>query len=77
MQVSPKVFGIIMSSAVGLSMSFFLSFFMLVVGVGFVEGFLLLWLRSFVTAFVVSVPVALVAIPMTEKVVLRMFKVSE
>jgi hypothetical protein len=77
MQVSKKVFGAVMGIATGLVMSCFMSFFLLVVNVGFVEGFLFIWLQSCATAFAISGPVAMIALPPLERLLRRVFQVQE
>ncbi|MGB3633649.1 MAG: DUF2798 domain-containing protein [Rubrobacteraceae bacterium] len=77
MKVSQKVFGISMSVAIGFVMSFALSLLLLLVSVGPVEGFLFIWMKSFATAFVISVPVGIVAIPLTERFLRIFLRVQE
>ena len=77
MKVSKQVFGAVMGLTTGLVMSCFMSFFLLVVNVGFIEGFLFVWFKSFATAFAISSPVAIIAIPPTERLLRRLFQVQE
>ena len=77
MKVSKQVFGFAMSIAVGFMMSVFMSLLLLLVNVGFTEGFFTMWLWSFATAFAISIPISVVAIPLTENVLRRLFRVQD
>lgn len=67
MKVSGKIFGLIFSVAVGFVMALAMSFFMLLVNVGLVEGFFFIWVKSFLIGFSISLPIAVILIPLIKK----------
>ena len=77
MKVSGKVFGLIFSVAVGFVMSMAMSFFMLLVNVGLIEGFFFIWMQSFLVGFIISIPIAVIAIPLIKNALERIFKINE
>jgi Zn-dependent protease with chaperone function len=77
MQISKQLFGSLQGMATGFFMSLFMSFAMLLLSIGFVDGFLMIWLRSFGIGFVVSIPISLVIVPLTERLLRRCFQVVE
>ncbi|HAA11676.1 MAG TPA: hypothetical protein DCE41_08255 [Cytophagales bacterium] len=77
MKVSGKLFGLIFSVAVGFVMSLAMSFFMLVFNVGLIDGFFLMWMRSFLIGFSISIPIAIVAIPQIRIGLTKVFKVGK
>ncbi len=76
MKVSGKVFGLMFSVIIGLVMSLFMSFFMLLVNLGWVEGFFFIWMKAFAVGFVISLPIAVVAIPIIQKGLRKYFIVE-
>ncbi len=54
-----------------------MSFILLYANLGLVSGFVAIWLKSFVTAFAVSIPISLVAAPLTERALRQFFEVQE
>lgn len=77
MQISKPLFGSLLGMATGFLMSLFMSFAMLLLSIGLVDGFLMIWLRSFAIGFVVSIPIGLVIVPLTERLLRRCFRVIE
>jgi hypothetical protein len=77
MQVSKQVFGSLMGLSLGLVMSLVMSFVMLVTQVGFIDGFVLAWLQGSAAAFIISAPVGLIAAPLIERFLRRLFCVAE
>lgn len=77
MKISGKVFGLIFSVSVGLVMALAMSFFMLVVNIGFVEGFFFIWVKSFLIGFSIALPIAIVIIPLIKNRLERMFVVKK
>ena len=77
MKVSGKIFGLIFSVSVGFVMSLAMSFFMLVVNVGLTEGFFFIWIKSFLVGFIISIPIAVIAIPLIKNGLEKMLEVSE
>ena len=49
-------------------MSLAMSFFMLVINLGFVDNFLYIWAGAFVVAFAVAMPTAFVAFQIAKKI---------
>ena len=62
---TPIIFGLVMSGL----MSLVMSFAMVAINVGFVANFLIIWLNSFITGFIVATPAAFLAVPIAGKVV--------
>ncbi|NOK64406.1 MAG: DUF2798 domain-containing protein [Chloroflexi bacterium AL-N1] len=77
MKVSKQVFGLIMSVTIGFIMSLLISLALLLVNLGFVDDFFFIWMQSFATSFLISVPIALVMFPLTQSLLLRIFQVQE
>ena len=77
MKVSRRVHGVILSLAIGFVMSLTMSFFMLWVNVGLIDGFLAMWAKAFLIGFTVAVPVAALAVPAAVKLVRRFFEISD
>lgn len=76
MKVSKKVFLALNGIIVGLVMSFALSFIMISASVGFIEGFVIIWLKSFGLSFLLSTPIAMIAFPFIEKRLLQFFVIE-
>ena len=62
---STGLFALLMS----VSLSFFISLFLVAVKTGFGEGFLLLWTESFFLGVIVGFPISLLVIPIVRKIV--------
>ena len=77
MRVSKTVFGSIMGAAIGLVMSLTMSFFMLLMSAGFIDGFVMLWLKSSAMGFAISAPIGLVAAPAIERLLRTVLRVQE
>jgi Protein of unknown function (DUF2798) len=77
MKISGKIFGMIFSVTIGLVMSFFMSLVLLLINAGPIEGFFGIWIKSFISAFAVSLPVSLIAVPIVQKVLLSRFVVQD
>jgi hypothetical protein len=77
MKVSKAVFGSLLGMALGLVMSVVMSFFMLATQLGFIEGFLFIWLKSSASGFAVSAPIGLIVAPLMERFLRSLFVVEE
>lgn len=77
MRVSEKGFGIVINVTIGFVMSFFMSLLMLLASVGLVEGFFMMWVQSLAIGFAVALPLALVAIPLTGRILRVFLRVQE
>ena len=77
MKIAPSTYGIIMGQVLGLIMSFAMSLILLYANLGPVPGFIGIWLSSFATAFAVSIPISLIAQPVTDRLLRRLFEVQE
>ncbi|GAB4129419.1 MAG: hypothetical protein Fur005_29170 [Roseiflexaceae bacterium] len=77
MSISKQRFSSIQGMVTGFLMSLFMSGAMLLLSIGLVDGFLILWLRSFAIGFVVSIPIGLVLVPLTDRLLRRYFRVVE
>ena len=52
-----------------LIMTAVISFVMTFIALGFVSDFVIIWVRSVVIGFIVAYPIALVALPLSQKIV--------
>ena len=71
MRIKAKHFNLVFSSLVALFMSFFISFFMVLVNTGFSSSLLPMWMKSFVTGFVIALPTSIVVIPLIRNFLLK------
>ncbi len=55
---------LVLSSLLALLMSFFISFFITVVNIGFSQVLFVAWMKSFVLGFVIALPISIIFIPM-------------
>ena len=62
------LFGLIMSSMMAFTMSFIMTF----IHVGWVDNFLLIWLRGFAIGLIVAFPTSLVAVPLAKKIISKL-----
>ncbi len=76
MIISRKIFGLNFSVSIGFVMFLAMSFFVLLVNVGLIEGFFFMWMQSFLVGFVISIPIAVVAIPLIKNGLEKVFEVS-
>jgi len=62
----------------GLSMAFFMafamSFIMVLINVGMVNAFFLIWMKSFAIGFIVAVPTSMIAAPLSQKLIRKISK---
>lgn len=58
-----------MSFMIAFGMSLVMSFFMVVANLGFSEGFLIIWLRAWITGLSVGFPAAAVLVPAARRFV--------
>lgn len=77
MTVSPRTHGHILRISISFFMSLLMSFAMLVLNLGFVEGFLSLWAKSFLVAFALAVIISAFVFPLITALVFRLVKVCE
>jgi hypothetical protein len=61
-----------MSLIISFGMSCVMTFFVTAVNTGFVENFLLLWMKAWATAFPVAFPTALIIVPLGRKLTIRL-----
>ena len=52
-----------------LTMSFSISFVLTLINAGLIPDFLSVWMRSFTIGFIVALPIALIVVPIMQKVV--------
>ena len=62
---SKIAFGIMMAFFMALAMSFI----MVLINVGVVNAFFLIWMKSFLIGFAVAVPTSMVAAPISQKLI--------
>ena len=72
-KISGRTFGIIFSVSVGFIMALAMSFFMLLINVGYVEGFFFIWAKSFLIGFCIALPIAITIIPFIKNKLEKMF----
>ena len=77
MQVSKAVFGAVTGVSVGFVMSLCLSLVFLLISIGPVQGFFLIWMKSSATAFALSVPISLIASPLIQAALRSFLRVEE
>lgn len=79
MKVSQKTYELIFIICVVLVMTFCMPFFMLWIpaGFSFVPGFFQLWMKRFVVAFAVALPIVLIAQPLIRKLLDRFIEVKK
>ena len=58
-------------------MSFFMSFFMIVVNVGFSKDFMVAWMSSTAIGVLIGFPIAAVAVPLIQRLLGKYFLVEE
>ncbi|MFT0157682.1 DUF2798 domain-containing protein [Tenacibaculum ascidiaceicola] len=61
-------FGILMAFFMALAMSFI----MVLINVGMVPSFFILWMKSFLIGFLVAVPTSMIAAPVSKKLLKRL-----
>lgn len=61
-------FGILMAFFMALAMSFI----MVLINVGMVPSFFLLWMKSFLIGFLVAVPTSMIAAPVSKKLLKKL-----
>lgn len=71
MKIKKKYTMITFSLLMGLGMSFFMSFVMTAVNVGFPPVFVQLWMKSWAVGFLASLPAALTLPPLIHKFLAR------
>lgn len=65
-------FQVIFSLVMGAMMVFLMTFVITLVNVGWVDGFLFLWAKAFVIAYVVAVPLIYFIAPLARKMTARL-----
>lgn len=63
-----KHYGIIMSCLAAIIISVPIAFIMVVINIGFVEGFVLAFFKSALVSVLISIPLANIGIPLAEKI---------
>lgn len=71
---SKKYYGIIMSCLAAIIISVPIAFIMVVINLGFVEGFILAFLKSALVSILISIPLANIGIPIAEKITRKIIK---
>ena len=73
MEISRKFYNLIFSTVIAILMTFFMSFALTAVNIGFPSYFIEAWLKSFGLGFVVALPVSLLVIPFVRKLIDPLF----
>jgi len=63
MKIDRRYFNVIFSSLIALIMSFCMSFFMLLINIGFSKIFFNAWMKSFGLGFIIALPISIIFIP--------------
>lgn len=72
--ISKKYYGIIMSCLAAIIISVPIAFIMVVINVGFGQGFILAFLKSALASVLISIPLANIGIPAAEKITKKIVK---
>ena len=67
MKVSGFLYGLIFSALICMVMALIMSFVVLVMNIGFVDDFLIRWIKSIGVEFLVALPLSMVVIPLIQK----------
>lgn len=71
MKINPKFTSLLMGLIISFGMSLFMSFTMTAINQGFIEGFFLIWMKTWGIAFAVGFPAAAAIVPVARKIVSR------
>lgn len=77
MKISKVLYDFLFNVLVSAILSAILSFTMIFVNVGFVNGFSVMWLKSFFTSVIVAIPATYLAIPLAIKILSALFIVKK
>jgi hypothetical protein len=69
------LYGLIFSLMIGAIMSFFMSFATMLIFEGFIENYMMEGLKRSVFGFVISAPIALIAVPLIQKFMEKRFEI--
>lgn len=72
MRIKRKYLPFVTAVCMGLSMGLVMSFVMTIVNVGWVDDFLIRWLKAFAVGALIGVPIALVVVPVVTKQLQKM-----
>lgn len=72
MDMNTRKAGLLLIFIICLGMTFFMTFFILLVNAGFIEGFFHAWMKMWLTAFLVGLPVAYFIVPAAKKMISRL-----
>lgn len=72
--ISKKYYGMIMSCLAAIIISVPIAFIMVVINVGFVQGFFLAFSKSALVSVLISIPLANIGIPVAEKITKKITK---
>jgi len=68
MKISKKYYSLVLGTILSFIMSVIMSFAITIVNLGFVDTFLYDWGEAFLAGFVISLPTALVVVPIARKI---------
>jgi uncharacterized protein DUF2798 len=71
LKINKKYKGIIFSCLAAILISVPIAFFMVIINVGFTKDFLKAFINSSLVGIAISIPLANIAIPLTEKIVAK------
>ncbi|KZK76074.1 hypothetical protein PsAD13_05512 [Pseudovibrio sp. Ad13] len=77
MNVSPRTYGYLLRISISFFMSIMMSFAMLVLNLGFVENFMVLWFKSFSVAFALAVVISSLVFPLVIALLSKLVKVCD
>jgi hypothetical protein len=67
MKIHKKYYYIIFNILISIVMSAVMSLFFLIINVGLIPGFIVLWLKAFGTGFLIALPVTFLIIPLIRR----------
>lgn len=76
MKIKPLWYGVMMNLVLGAAMALCVSLVLVLVSLGPVPGFLGIWLKSALTAFIVAFPVSLLVAPWAQRLLSSLFEVQ-
>lgn len=72
--IDKKYYGFVMSCLAAIMISVPIALIMVVINIGFAEGFLWAFLKSAVASVLISIPLANIGIPVAEKITKKIVK---
>ncbi len=71
MKIKRKFYGILFALLISIIMSLIMSFVLLIINVGWVPHFFIIWLKSFGISLAVALPISFIIVPLIRKLLDR------